>query len=115
MAWRILRDNLEAVIWTFALLWLAFSDPATGVHFTLCPLSNLGMDYCPGCGLGRAVSCALHGEFTGSFGQHLLGIPAIVILAARILTLTRATFQRYTKQHHLTNPTKEPVCPTSCN
>ncbi|RPH36660.1 DUF2752 domain-containing protein [bacterium] len=115
MAKRILADNFEIIVWACALAWLALSDPVGGGHFTLCPLGNLGMDFCPGCGLGRAVSCAIHGQWAESFHSHLLGIPAIVILTARIAALARNAFKRYTRTAHYTNSQKEPVCPTSCS
>jgi hypothetical protein len=98
MAKRIFFDNLEAWIWTCALIWLAFSDPTAGVHFSLCPLRALGVDFCPGCGLGRAVSYALHGQLAASLHCHLLGIPAIVVLASRIVVLARDAVRRYTNR-----------------
>lgn len=91
---RILLDNCEAWFWTFALAWLAFSDPSAGVHFSICPLRALGIDFCPGCGLGRAVSYALHGQFAESFRCHMLGIPAIVVLAGRAAGLFRDAVRR---------------------
>lgn len=95
---RIFQENLEAVIWVSALLWLAFSDPAGGGgHITFCPLKNLGLDFCPGCGLGRAVSYAFHGEWAESVHEHLLGIPAILVLTGRVAALARETFRRYMK------------------
>ena len=89
MALKFLKDNLEAVLWTSALVWLALMDPAGGSHVTLCPLSALGFDWCPGCGLGRAVSYALHGDLAGSFHHHFLGIPAVVVLVSRVAVLAK--------------------------
>ena len=94
MVRRILLDNLEAWVWTCALVWLAFSDPSVGVHFSLCPLRALGIDICPGCGLGRAVSYALHGQLAESFRCHLLGVPAIVVLGSRVAALFRDAVRR---------------------
>ena len=99
---RILADNLEACIWACALVWLTFADPASGLHYTLCPLKNLGIGFCPGCGLGSAVSLALHGQLAESLQRHLLGIPAIVILTVRIATLAGNAFTRYTRTDHFT-------------
>jgi TM2 domain-containing membrane protein YozV len=55
-------------------------------NFSLCPLKNIGIN-CPGCGLGRSISYALHGNFKQSLNTHPVGIPAIVILVHRILSL----------------------------
>jgi hypothetical protein len=89
MALKFLEDNLEAVLWTSALVWLALMDPAGGSHVSLCPLSALGFDWCPGCGLGRAVSCVLHGDLAGSLHHHFLGIPAVIVLVSRVVVLTK--------------------------
>ncbi len=113
MVKRILSQNFEFIVWVSALVWLAWSDPTIETHFTLCPLRNLGIEWCPGCGLGRAISYALHGNLAGSIQYHLLGIPAIVILAARATSLARQAFLQFSQSHHHT--AKETVCPTSCN
>jgi len=102
MTRRFLEDNLEAWVWTCALVWLACSDPVQGAHFTICPLRNLGLDFCPGCGLGNAVSYALHGQLAASLQHHLLGIPAIIVLGARVFTLVKEAIHRYTKTNHVT-------------
>jgi hypothetical protein len=81
-----LSAGVEPAFWLAALVWLALIDPA-GPHFTLCPLTNLGVTWCPGCGLGHAVSYALHGEFSNSLHAHFLGIPAVLVLLTRIATL----------------------------
>ncbi len=86
------RMGIEPFIWLAALLFLAISDPHQSSNFTLCPLSNIGIRYCPGCGLGRSASYALHGEFNQSFQMHLLGIPAILILLLRICSIFINTF-----------------------
>ncbi len=105
---KICFQNLEAIIWLSALAWLALLDSAGETHFTFCPLQNLGVDWCPGCGLGRAVSCALHGQLAESLRHHMLGIPAIVILGARITALARFTFDRYSKPKHVITHNRKP-------
>ena len=77
---------LELFFWTLALVLLATADPHAH-HFTLCPLANLGMDWCPGCGLGRSITSLFHGEIKESFAHHWLGIPALIIIANRLYQL----------------------------
>jgi hypothetical protein len=43
--------GLEAAIWIGALLYLAILHTPGETHFTICPINNLGFDFCPGCGL----------------------------------------------------------------
>lgn len=81
--------NLEIIIWTIALIYLAFINDAKITHFTICPLSNLGVENCPGCGLGKAITMFFNGDIMGSLKTHILGIPAVIILLYRIVTLIR--------------------------
>lgn len=78
-----LRSNLEAFIWIAALFMLAFSDPATP-HFSICPLKNIGWDFCPGCGLGHSISWLFRLDVARSFECHPLGMVAVVVLGYRI-------------------------------
>ncbi|UII32956.1 DUF2752 domain-containing protein [Fulvivirga ulvae] len=82
------RLSIEALIWLTALIALALLPAGTHTHFSFCPLSNLGFEFCPGCGLGRSVSQAFHGQFKASFASHPLGLFAIIILSYRIITLS---------------------------
>lgn len=79
--------NLEVIIWSAGLIFLALFNVTENSHFTICPLSNLGFENCPGCGLGKSITLFFKGDFPGSINTHLLGIPAIIILLYRIITL----------------------------
>ncbi|MDP2208845.1 MAG: DUF2752 domain-containing protein [Bacteroidota bacterium] len=99
----------EPIIWFVALLWLGLSDPHANTNFSLCPLKNTGINDCPGCGLGRSVSYALHGEFSQSFHIHFLGIPTIIILTFRVCSLLSTKFFNPHSIHH---KQKETIWPT---
>jgi hypothetical protein len=77
------KINIELVFWISALVLLAFTNPAEH-HFTLCPFSNLGFKYCPGCGLGRSIAYLFKGDFIHSFQTHPLGIFAVGVIGYRI-------------------------------
>lgn len=77
---------LELVFWILALVLLARADHHTH-HFSLCPLANLGVDWCPGCGLGRSISALFYGEIKESLNFHWFGIPALLVIVYRIFTL----------------------------
>jgi hypothetical protein len=86
------RLPYELVFWIVALLLLgsAGTDTAPGVnHFTLCPLANMGFSWCPGCGIGHAITQLLHGNLTGSFRYHWFGLPALLIIFYRIYSLMK--------------------------
>ncbi|HEX8376901.1 MAG TPA: DUF2752 domain-containing protein [Pedobacter sp.] len=89
----------ELAAWITALIFLAFINPQEH-HFSLCPLENLSISWCPGCGLGRSVSCILRGEFSASFSYHWFGFPAVAILLSRIFTLSKNTVILSDQNHY---------------
>jgi len=91
--------NLEAFIWLAALISLAFHDPALA-HYSLCPLKNLGIGFCPGCGLGHAISYFFQGKILLSLETHPLGIIALVLLSYRIISIIRKNIL-YQKSHNI--------------
>ncbi|MFD2161596.1 DUF2752 domain-containing protein [Paradesertivirga mongoliensis] len=84
-----ISKHFELVFWIAALTALACSTPSAHHHFSLCPLSNLGVSWCPGCGLGRSISCIFHGDLSQSFSYHWFGIPTLAILLHRIFILSK--------------------------
>lgn len=83
---------LELGFWVLALVMLATAapvEPGHAQHFTLCPLANMGFDWCPGCGIGRSITQLFHGNVAASIGQHWFGIPALGIILWRIVVLIK--------------------------
>lgn len=91
---RLLRSNFELLFWIAALTALAFSDPAQ-THYVLCPIKRLGFSWCPGCGIGHAISWLFHGDIRASFHAHWFGMPALGILLYRVYQLS---IKRYRSQ-----------------
>ncbi len=81
-----LKSNLEAIIWLTALVLLGLMNPES-TQPSLCLFHQFGIESCPGCGLGHAISLAFHGRFVASFQQHWFGLVAIAVLCIRILTV----------------------------
>lgn len=79
---------LEGYIWIAAILLLALIN-VDATHLTICPFHNLGIEFCPGCGLGRSIHYFINFKFANSFYAHPLGGAALFILLFRIFTLTR--------------------------
>lgn len=82
-----LQFSLEAFIWILALLGLAVLGPWLDGKVSFCIPSALGLDFCWGCGLGRSISRAFHGDLAGSWSAHPAGLVAIPVLVYRIVTL----------------------------
>ena len=87
----------EAVLWLGGLVYLLFVNPYQVQHFTLCPFHNVGITFCPGCGLGRSISFLYHGDIIQSFKTHPLGIIAFVIITNRIIELTKKMISNFIK------------------
>jgi len=79
--------RLEIFFWSAALIVPLFINPV-GNHTSLCLFHNLGIDFCPGCGLGRSLAYLYRGDITHSFLSHPLGIIVFGILLFRIVTLS---------------------------
>lgn len=80
---------IELIFWSVSLLSLALMEPGHDHHFSLCPLDLLGVTWCPGCGLGRAINLLMHGYFSASFAMHPLAGFALVIISFRIIQLIK--------------------------
>jgi hypothetical protein len=97
------RDHIpiELLLWIFGLILLAAADlrhDLSGHHMTLCPLANLGFNWCPGCGLGRSIAHLLHGNVVASWNFHWFGLPALVIICYRVYTLMKLELIRRVKE-----------------
>ena len=79
--------DAEALIWLCALVVLAASNPESDFHFTLFWPSWFFDIKSPGYGLGHSISWLFRGEIARSLDSHWLGIPTVVILVYRIVTL----------------------------
>lgn len=79
---------LELIFWCFALISLWQLDP-NGAHYSLCPLYHLGVDWCPGCGLGRSMSLLMKGELWASWKLHPLGGFALAVIIYRIFEILK--------------------------
>lgn len=90
--------GLEGFIWIAALLYLAIFNNPFQTHFTICPLSNLGFEHCPGCGLGNSIALIFRGDFTQSYNTHILGIPALLIILHRIISLVNFNLKKSKSQ-----------------
>lgn len=82
---RFIRYNGEALCWSISLLALFFLPETKGT--SLCLFSAMGIDICPGCGIGHSMHYALRLQFRESLQQHPLGIFAIMIIFNRVRAL----------------------------
>ena len=63
---RLQTIQVELIVWVVSVLAIFTINPYSA-SFSLCPLDNLGLHWCPGCGLGRAMNLLARGEFLASW------------------------------------------------
>lgn len=85
---KISKKYFELMVWIAALGSLALMDPSTDTHYSFCFFKLIGIQYCPGCGLGHSISFLFHGNLKASFNAHPLGLFAVVVIVARIYKLS---------------------------
>lgn len=91
---RFIKKYAEVFIWSGALVALFFMNPVTD-ETSLCLFKAMGISWCPGCGLGHAMHYALHLNFSASWNEHILGIPATIILLYQIFKLIYINNKNY--------------------
>ena len=89
------RAHLEAYFWLTALISTALTTPTHDTHFTLCIFKLLGIDFCPGCGLGHSVIFLFHGDFKDSWNAHPFAILAVAVLMHRIFVILHKDIKIY--------------------
>lgn len=83
------RFPLELVFWIGSIFAILALEPMGETHMSLCPLNQMGFDWCPGCGLGRSMNLLAHGEIQASWSMHPLAMFAFVVIFSRIWTLIK--------------------------
>lgn len=83
----IIYKNLEALMWLAGLIYLILINPYSSDHLNLCAFNALGIDNCPGCGLGKSISMIFHCDIAHSLDSHPLGLVALILIIFRIVTL----------------------------
>lgn len=96
---RFSGKHIEGLIWCVALVAPAIIDAGGEAHYTFCLFSNLGITWCPGCGLGESISWLYRGEIERSFLAHPLGVPAVLVILWRIISIF------FIKPSQFSNPT----------
>ncbi|TAL67970.1 MAG: DUF2752 domain-containing protein [Bacteroidetes bacterium] len=86
--------NPELLFWLISLLYLSLLNVESFSYFSFCPFHFFGIEWCPGCGLGRSISYLLHGHIEQSFQSHWFGPLAFIIILYRIYQLVKIIILR---------------------
>jgi hypothetical protein len=90
---RLQTIPVELITWVACILAILTINPSSD-SFSLCPLDNLGLTWCPGCGLGRSMNLLARGEFKASWEMHPLASLAYAVIFHRIWVLIKQLKQR---------------------
>ena len=93
---RLQTIPVELIVWIVSVLAIFTINPYSD-SLSLCPLDNLGLHWCPGCGLGRAMNLLARGEFLASWKMHPLASFAYGVIFHRIWVLIK---QLKSKTHY---------------
>lgn len=74
------------------LVLLALMSPENA-GTSLCFFDWVGIDFCPGKGLGHSISYTFRGDFGAAFQAHLAGPASVIILSGRIIYLWKELYQ----------------------
>lgn len=99
----IRKIEWEGVLWFTALIYLCFVNPYQTQSFTFCLFHNLGIDFCPGCGLGRSISFLYYADIINSFKTHPFGILALLLISYRTAILAIKTYNNFHKTSEVVN------------
>ena len=85
---RLQPFPLELILLIGSIIAILTINPYSD-SFSLCPLHNLGLDWCPGCGLGKGMNLLARGEFKASWEMHPLASLAYGVIFHRIWILIK--------------------------
>tara|TARA_R100001143_G_scaffold63603_2_gene73712 strand:- start:50811 stop:51152 length:342 start_codon:yes stop_codon:yes gene_type:complete len=78
--------HFEWIVLLSGLLLMAFLDPFSNAP-SYCILDRLGLNFCPGCGLGKSIAHTFRGDLHASMQAHPAGIFAILVIFGRVLSI----------------------------
>ncbi|MCC5915026.1 MAG: DUF2752 domain-containing protein [Balneolaceae bacterium] len=62
---------------------------------SFCIIDRMGFSFCPGTGLGRSIALLFRGELSASVEMNILGVPALVIISSRVVTIWKRNLNIY--------------------
>ena len=84
---KLFKQYFELTFWTTAMVFLALTPSSAVPHYSWCLFKIIGINFCPGCGLGHSINHLFHGNLQASFSSHPLGLFAVIIIICRIYRL----------------------------
>lgn len=81
-----IKPHIEWIVFLLGLVLMATMDPTVqGTSF--CFFDFIGIEFCPGEGLGHSIAWLFRGDISNAFKANLFGPFAVIILSFRILQI----------------------------
>lgn len=88
---KFIQKNLEWIVFSTGLILLGIMNPeSAGTSFCLFDL--VGIDFCPGEGLGHSIAYTFRGDLSSAMNAHFAGPLAVLILSSRIIYLLKRLY-----------------------
>jgi hypothetical protein len=84
---KLFKQYFELIVWVTAITFLAVAPSSAVPHYSWCLFKIIGINFCPGCGLGHSINYLFHGNLQASLSSHPLGLFAVIIIIYRIYRL----------------------------
>lgn len=89
---RLIKKHLEWMVFSAGLLLLAFMNPENA-GTSLCFFEWVGINFCPGEGLGHSITHTFRGDISKAFQAHMAGPAAVFILSGRVIYIWKELYQ----------------------
>jgi hypothetical protein len=82
---RLFNRHFEWIALSIGLVLMAIMNPYTDYASTWCLFENVGINFCPGEGLGHSIAFFVRGEYASAMEANFMGPAALFIIISRIL------------------------------
>ncbi len=90
---HIFTNYFEIAVFLAGLLFMALLDPVTDYKSSWCLYEIVGINFCPGEGLGHSIAYIFRADIYKAMEANILGPFAIIILISRIGFLVRKNIE----------------------
>ncbi len=90
---RFIRKHLEWIVFSTGLILLGIMSPENAGS-SFCFFEFIGIDFCPGEGLGHSIAYSFRGDLSSAMEAHIAGPAAIIILSSRIVYVWRNLYNQ---------------------
>lgn len=96
---RLFDLPLEGIVWFIGLIWIMLTGHDNHA-ISFCFFKFIGLEFCPGCGLGHAIYQLATGNFLHAWQLQPMSYIALPILIYRIYYDFSLSYQLFKHRNH---------------